>query len=99
MRESTLEKKVTAYAAIKDWQSYKLSGTGDRGKPDRLFMKNGRAVFVEFKRAGRQTTKLQALHLERLTANGFTALVIDDLTQGKALIDAEFIQSKALPNA
>lgn len=90
MRESLIERKVTAYAERQGWMSYKLNGAGDRGKPDRLYLKAGRAVFVEFKAPGRRTTALQDKQLSKLRELGFAAYVIDDVALGKAYIANDF---------
>lgn len=91
MRESTIEKEVCAYAKTQGWLVFKLNGAGDRGKPDRLFLKGGRAVFAEFKAPGKRPTALQAHYLERLRAAGFAAVVIDDVGAGYDLINRGFV--------
>ena len=42
------------------------------GKPDRMFMKNGRVLFVEFKAPGRRPRPLQLYEQEKLRLNGFS---------------------------
>ena len=85
MRESTVEKAVCRHAEACGWMVLKLGGAGDRGKPDRLFLKDGRALFIEFKAPGKRPTALQARYLERLRAAGFSAVVVDDVGVGKAI--------------
>lgn len=85
MRESAIEKAVVASAKAAGWIALKLNGPGDKGKPDRLFLKDGRAVFVEFKAPGKRPTALQAQYMERLQAAGFPAVVVDDAGAGKAM--------------
>lgn len=87
MRESLIEKKAVAQAKDKGWLSIKLSGAGDKGKPDRVFLKDGRAVFIEFKQKGKRPTKLQELWLERLREKGFTACVVDDVANIEVILE------------
>ncbi|GFO72947.1 hypothetical protein BJAS_P3484 [Bathymodiolus japonicus methanotrophic gill symbiont] len=46
MKESKLEKKVCDYAESKGWGNVK---TYSKGYPDRVFYKDGKALFIEFK--------------------------------------------------
>lgn len=91
MKESTIEKKVTAYAFVKGWESIKLNGPGDRGKPDRVFLKRGRAVFVEFKAPGRKPCELQKHFASKLKSNGFDTHIVDNVKDGVALVDRNFL--------
>lgn len=92
MRESHVEKAVCAFATRHGWITLKLNGAGARGKPDRLFLKDGRAVFAEIKAPGKRPTALQARFIERLRAAGFTAAVIDSVEAGEALLAGEGVQ-------
>ena len=58
MRESTIEKAVCAYAKLKGCLIVKLAGQNQRGQPDRLFIRSGRCLFVEFKAPGKHPTAL-----------------------------------------
>lgn len=91
MLEKIIESRVTNYAKNKGWQSIKLSGPNDRGKPDRLFLKDGRAVFVEFKATGKKPTDKQLHEIEKLRKNGFAVFVVDSTEKGTALVDGGFI--------
>ena len=88
MRESAIEKAVVASAKAAGWIALKLNGPGDKGKPDRLFLKDGRAVFVEFKAPDKRPTALQEQFLERLRAAGFSAVVVDDADAGRVMLGA-----------
>ena len=87
MRESTIERAVCAYAKSKGCLTMKLSGQNQKGQPDRMFLHNGRVMFIEFKAPGKQPTALQARWLERLTDHTFHATSCDDIAAGKRLID------------
>lgn len=52
MRESTVEEACVSYASSRGWLCRKLKWIGRRDAPDRLFVRQGRVVFVEFKAPG-----------------------------------------------
>jgi hypothetical protein len=87
MRESTIEQAVCAYAKAKGCLSLKLAGQNQKGQPDRMFLWDGRVIFIEFKAPGKRPTALQARWIERLNANDFHAWYCDDIEGGKRLID------------
>jgi len=91
MRESTIEQAVCAYAKSKGCLSLKLSGQNQKGQPDRMFLYQGRILFIEFKACGKQPTALQARWLDRLTDHCFLATSCDSIPDGKKLIDRIFL--------
>jgi hypothetical protein len=90
MRESTIEKAVCDYAKTKGCITLKLAGMNQRGQPDRLFIRNGKALFLEFKAKGKKPTALQIKWLLDLTAQGMNAMWCDSIFEGKQLIDRIF---------
>jgi hypothetical protein len=87
MRESTIEQRVCAYAKSKGCLSLKLSGQNQKGQPDRMFLFEGRVLFIEFKAPGKLPTALQCRWIERLHAHDFEVWCCDDINAGKRLID------------
>lgn len=87
MTESTIERAVCAYAKNKGCIVMKLSGQNQRGQPDRIFLYQGRVLFVEFKAPGKRPTALQARWLDRLAHHTFHAACCDNIAAGKRLID------------
>jgi len=87
MRESTIEQAVCAYAKSKGCLSLKLAGQNQKGQPDRMFLHQGRVLFVEFKAPGKRPTALQARWLDRLADHTFHTACCDDIAAGKRLID------------
>jgi len=81
MTESQLEKKVCAWAKDCGISTLKLSGPNDRGKADRVFMKAGRIMFLEFKAAGKKPTALQERFLKKRVDDGFVAGWTDNYEQ------------------
>jgi len=76
MRESEIEKACTEYARKQGWHTFKLAGPGDRGKPDRLYYRDGRTLFVEYKTSKGRLSALQERTLRRLRESGMDAFVI-----------------------
>jgi hypothetical protein len=90
MRESTIEKAVCAYAKLKGCLIIKLAGQNQRGQPDRLFIRSGRCLFVEFKAPGKHPTALQLRWLANLNDHGMAVAWCDDIDRGKQFIDIIF---------
>ena len=89
MKESTIEKAVSLYAKERGVLSRKWSSPSYRSVPDRLFFgPYGALLIVEFKAKGKQPTESQKLEHGRLMKLGHQVHVVDDINQGKALIDA-----------
>lgn len=78
MRERDVETAVCVFAGGLGIGTIKLSGTNDRGKPDRLFFKDGKAIFIELKATGEQPTALQIRALEKARSKGMFADWTDD---------------------
>lgn len=87
LSEAVIEGSVFAYAEMNGWLVRKLSWIGRRGAPDRLFMKEGRAIFVEFKATGEKPDPIQVREIARMRKAGMTVYVIDDIEVGCALFD------------
>jgi hypothetical protein len=90
MTESQLEKKVCAWA--KEWgiSTLKLSGPNDRGKADRIFMKDGKIMFLELKAEGKKPTALQERFLKQRVDDGFVAVWTDDYNEAIGILDKFF---------
>lgn len=60
LRESAIEHKVCEIAKRHGWLTFKFVSPAHRGVPDRIFIRSGQIVFIEFKAPGKKPTKLQA---------------------------------------
>jgi Holliday junction resolvase len=87
MRESSIERAVCEHARKRGAIAMKLAGPSQKGQPDRMFLHNGKVVFLEFKAPGKKPTALQEKWLRDLKAQKFIAMVCDDTDAGKWLID------------
>lgn len=79
IRERDIEKKACELAKAAGWLAYKFVSPAQRGVPDRIFIKGGRIVFIEFKALGAKPTKLQWRMIERLRAQGCEVFVCDSV--------------------
>ena len=91
MLERDVEKEIRIYAEGRGMIAIKLSGPGNRGKPDRLFFYKGRVLIMEVKKPGEKPTKLQQQWLTTFKDMDFDACWADRPGLGKTLID-QFIR-------
>lgn len=71
MREADIEKKLREAVRKAGGRAYKWVSPGNSGVPDRVvFLPGGRIIFVELKRAGGRSTKLQQVQQDRLRTLG-----------------------------
>ena len=73
MRERDVEAAVCMFAAGVGVGTLKLNGSGARGKSDRLFFKDGKAIFIEMKATGEKPTELQLRNIRKLREKGMFA--------------------------
>lgn len=86
MLEKQLEKKCCDWAEKQGWWQRKFVSPSQRGVPDRLFLRNGHVVFVEFKRQGEKPTVLQEKTIATMTKHGAAVHVIDNFDSFKNLM-------------
>lgn len=70
MAESQIEGTVCNIAEAHGWFVRKVQWIGRRGAPDRLFAKDGRQVWIEFKDAGAPLQPHQTRERKRMTDAG-----------------------------
>lgn len=87
MRESKIESAVTDHAKSLGWVCFKfISGTS--GVPDRVYIRKGVVLFVEFKATGKKPRKLQIYVINKMIKAGAKVYVIDSIEKGKELFNA-----------
>lgn len=79
IRERDIEAKVVALAKKAGWLSYKFVSPSQRGVPDRIFIRDGVVVFIEFKAPGKKPTQLQAATIKKLRDAGCAVHVCDSI--------------------
>ena len=88
MLEKDIESKVCDYARSLGILAYKFTSPARAAVPDRLFIApGGRMWFIEFKREGQKPTPAQEREHTRLRQQGVTVFVIDNVPEGKAVMD------------
>lgn len=87
MLESKIEEKVQKFAEERGWLVRKLQWIGRRAAPDRFYLRAGRVVLVEFKRAGKKPDPLQEREHKRLREHGAEVIIIDSVEAGYAYFE------------
>lgn len=87
-RESSIEKPVCAYAKARGWLVWKLTVVGWVGLPDRIFLKPTKVFFIEFKAPGQKARPIQLRIHGKLRAIGFDVYVVDNVEEGKKIVDS-----------
>jgi len=85
MKESVIEAKVIRHAEQQGCFTTKC--TGMKGIPDRLVIHEGRHIFIEFKQLGKTPEPIQETVIAKITQAGGKVYVIDNVRDGKELID------------
>jgi hypothetical protein len=75
MLEKKIENDSVKWARAAGWLTYKFASPSHRGVPDRVFMKDGRTVFIEFKTMRGRVTELQKRELQKINDAGVEAVV------------------------
>jgi len=91
MRESLIESEVCQWAKSQGILAIKFTPMGEAGWPDRVFLHDGVAVFVEFKAKGQKPRPLQEHRIKKLRVHKFTVGVINNVTDGIAFLDATLL--------
>jgi hypothetical protein len=86
--EKVIEEKVNEYAKAKGVAVYKFTSPARAAVPDRLYINaKGFIWFCEFKRKGKLPTPAQQREHERLRLRNVTVYVIDNVDDGKRMVD------------
>lgn len=89
MLERDIENKVVRWSKQNGWLSLKLNVRGQVGWPDRLFIKDGRFLFIEFKAPGGKLRPTQVYCIRELALKGNVPVtVVDQVKHGIALLKA-----------
>lgn len=86
--EKVIEKTVNSYAKARGFYVRKFNSEGQRSVPDALLINpHGYVFFIEFKRLGKKPTPAQLLEHEHIKQCRGNVYIIDNIKDGKALID------------
>lgn len=86
MKESEIERRCKLIAEKEGYKVRKMEAINCRGFPDRLFLKKGRAFFVEFKTPTGKTSELQKIHIEDLKQSGLEVYIIKSIEEFKGIL-------------
>ena len=76
-KESELEREVKIWATHNGWLTMKY--TGERGYPDRIFIKEGAVVWIELKQPGKKPNQTQNYRMTQLRDAGSNVAWADNL--------------------
>ena len=86
VRETEIEGPARDYAKSRGWYAEKIMRTGRRGFPDHLFIRQGRVIFIEFKRPGGVPEPHQLKRHKELRAHGVEVFVVDNLDDARRIL-------------
>ena len=89
MIESPIEIFVVDRAESDGWFCRKVKWVGRVSAPDRLFAKDGRLVWMEFKRPGADPRASQAAEIKRMRDAGMEVHVVDSIVDGCRILGLE----------
>jgi hypothetical protein len=88
MLESKIENAVVKHGKLTGWLSFKFNSASYAGVPDRIFIRSGQVIFIEFKAPGKKPRKLQTYTINSMLSHGAKVFVVDEIEKGKRLLDA-----------
>lgn len=77
--EKTIEEKGEAYADRRGWWHCKFTSPGTPSVPDRIYIRRGRVVFIEWKRPGEEPTVKQYKRHREMREHGAEVHWVDSL--------------------
>ena len=86
--EVDIEHMVCVWATDNGWLAPKLQWLAQTGWPDRTFIKDGKVIFIEFKKPGGVVSKKQHHWIGRIRAQGIPVAVFDDPTEAIAFLQS-----------
>lgn len=86
MLEREVERPAKQFAEQRGWWCCKFVSPGLRGVPDDVFIRDGRVIWVEFKRPGKNLRPQQAKRVREMRAHGAEVHVIDNLADAFELL-------------
>lgn len=78
LTEAPLQDWACAKAEAAGWYYRKVRWVGRRNAPDNVFAKDGRTVWIEFKRPGEEARATQGREIQRMRDAGMEVHVVDN---------------------
>lgn len=87
IRERDIEAKVVKWAKDRRFLTYKFVSPSQRGVPDRIFIRDGYVIFIEFKAPGKKPTALQAATIRKMQDEDCRVHVCDSVEAAVAVLE------------
>ncbi len=84
--ESDIEGTSVEHAEAWGWLAIKIAKTDIKGRPDRLFIRAGRYVWIEYKKADEEPTRQQLLRHKELRDHGAEVYWVDSVEASDAIL-------------
>lgn len=84
-RESRIEKTSRLIAEKNGWFQVKIERTSINGFPDRLFIRNGQTVYVEFKNSAGRLSLEQQRVIDTMREHGAVVYVISSVEEANVI--------------
>lgn len=85
--ESELERDHRSRAIEAGWMVVKIMRASPNGFPDRLYLRDGRYVLIEWKRPGKPATPQQIKRHKEIRAHGGEVYVVDNVVEANRILD------------
>lgn len=85
MREIEIEQPASKFAETRGWFEIKIMRASKKGFPDRLYIRAGRTIYVEYKAPKETPTHQQLKRHKEMRDHGAEVFVIDDLERAHEL--------------
>lgn len=85
--EKYIEDTVTKAAEAEGWLVMSITWRGETGAPDRLFLKDGDHIWIEFKSPGESPRADQVRAHKKLRDRGAEVFVVDTVEAGKKVLE------------
>lgn len=86
--ESSIEDRVCRIAKSRGWFVRKVTWIGQIGAPDRVFIRCGYVLWIEFKAPGMKPRPSQVAEHRKMTKAGARVFVVDSIDGGDRLLRA-----------
>lgn len=90
MTRSKLESEIVSdahdYAKIRGWWTIKVETPTCNGVPDRIYLRRGVYVWIEWKKPGGVLSAIQVKRIKEMKEHGATVYVFDNLNEAKAVL-------------
>lgn len=85
-REIEIEQPACDFAKNRGWFEAKIASSNKNGMPDRIFIRRGQVMFIEFKRPGEDASPQQKRRHREIRKHGIPVHVCDNLEEARELL-------------